>query len=679
MNASTVQGSGSLGFEAAKYYEDLSQAFSIYHRDPVNVALHFLTTPLGLIGAFSLLNTYTKSISATLLITFCYLLSLLPILPSGDFYGTVLMSIIIVFCSRAFRLTFFEAMAFVVIGYVLQDMSHIATGEPTFQGTYSDGGHIDFKNPVGWAQSFIEHVYYLLPLIVHAGMPHLKIPADVRSMLDGPLPDSMKQLEAFGWLLGPLLIFALGSYNIDSKNAMCFFPGTPYFYRVVQCNLKDREATDPVPSHDPKSDMKAIRDWAMAHNPAEDKSTHFWFKDLDTEARNAFDRIANSFQIFKMFRSLFGETHYCVDILPGMNEIYITGPERREDVMNSDHVFYSRHVDGPFGFVPFVSVYRCIVGLDKNMVVTTHYPLAGFGHNACEGDVLAFDFNREVHYITRDDSKRNISDRFRVTLKLHYCIYPRVLRPLGWLMGWLNTQYNMSFRALFLKTIAPSSLYEHFLAWNVNFNTFLFDRIETLVGLRNLVYVSSALALWYATGVYEIFFALTSFVHYFRYITTYYIRRGIDFGSFKRDVLLFKTLALAQIIYHYAFPARHAFEWDYVSLAMIVIGYSISMLATSVIGVDRTYFAAELGLVESKWIDAFPYGYIPHPMIVSQIFALLGFYKAAHFRAEWPYVVPIHVTLYVVHMLQEHFNIYQRYDKVDPVVDRHDISKLKQH
>lgn len=531
---------------------------------------------------------------------------------------------------------------------------------------------------MGWLQSFVEHVYYLLPLIVHAAMPHLKVPADVRSVLDGPLPDSMVQLEAFGWLLGPLTIFALGSYCIDSKNALCFFPGTPYFYRVVQCNLKDREASDPTPVQEPRVDMKIIRDWAMSHNPAEDKSTHFWFKDLQGDARAAFDRCANSFQIMKMFRSLFGESHYCVDILPGMNEIYVTGPERKEDVMNSDHVFYSRHVDGPFGFVPFVSVYRCIVGLDKNMVVTTHYPLAGFGHNACEGDVLAFDFNREVHYITRDDSKRDISDRFRVTLKLHYCIYPRVLRPLGWLMGWLNTQYNLSFRALFLKTIAPSSLYEHFLAWNVNFNTFLFDRIETLLGLRNVVYVLSALALWHATGLYEVFFALTSFVHYFRYITTFYVRRGIDFGSFKRDVLLFKTLALAQLVYHYILPSKSAFVFDPVSLAMIAVGYTISVMATGVIGIDRTYFAAELGLVESKWIERFPYGYIPHPMIISQMFALLGFYKAAHFRQEWPYVVPIHLACYLVHMLQEHFNIYQKHDKVDASVDRHDIIKLKQ-
>jgi hypothetical protein len=54
----------------------------------------------------------------------------------------------------------------------------------------------------------------------------------------------------------------------------------------------------------------------------------------------------------------------------GMNEIYVTGPPRSEEGPNSDQIFYTRHVDGPWGFVPFVSVYRCIVGMDKNLLVS---------------------------------------------------------------------------------------------------------------------------------------------------------------------------------------------------------------------------------------------------------------------------------------------------------------------
>lgn len=42
---------------------------------------------------------------------------------------------------------------------------------------------------------------------------------------------------------------------------------------------------------------------------------------------------------------------------------------------------------------------------------------------------------------------------------------------------------------------------------------------------------------------------------------------------------------------------------------MIVCGYAVSVMATNAIGIDRTYFAAELKLVEPKWINQFPYGY----------------------------------------------------------------------
>lgn len=123
-----------------------------------------------------------------------------------------------------------------------------------------------------------------------------------------------------------------------------------------------------------------------------------------------------------------------------------------------------------------------------------------------------------------------------------------------------------------------------------------------------MCYLISLAGIWWATGIYEIFFALTSFVHYFRYISTFYIRRDIDFGSFKRDVLLLKTIALIQLGYHYFFPSNGKFEFDPISIAMILGGYAVSVMATNAIGIDRTYFGAELGLVEAKWIDQFPYG-----------------------------------------------------------------------
>jgi hypothetical protein len=132
----------------------------------------------------------------------------------------------------------------------------------------------------------------------------------------------------------------------------------------------------------------------------------------------------------------------------------------------------------------------------------------------------------------------------------------------------------------------------------------------------------------------------------------------VSFEAFKRDVLLFKSLALAQLGYFY-FQHLDWHALDVVSLGMIVAGYTLSVLATNALGLDRTYFGVELGICEPKWITAFPYGVIPHPMIVSQILALGGFLKLAAFRAAWPWLVPGHMALYFIHMLQEHFDIHR--------------------
>lgn len=67
-------------------------------------------------------------------------------------------------------------------------------------------------------------------------------------------------------------------------------------------------------------------------------------------------------------------------------------------------------------------------------------------------------------------------------------------------------------------------------------------------------------------------------------MSTYYYRVGIDFGSFKRDVLLFKTLAISQLVYLYLFPPTGAFAWDSVSVAMILSGYTVSIMATNALG-----------------------------------------------------------------------------------------------
>lgn len=371
--AATNSTSFDLDYDPAKHYEQLSSEFAKYHTDPLNVLVHFLTTPLGMIGAFSLMRYYTKSSSLAMTVTGLYLISLLPILPSGEFLGTALLCGLIVLASKLVRLTLWTGFGLLVAGYVLQDAAHWYTGEKTFQSTYSAGGQIDLANPIFWAQSFLEHCYYLLPLVVHSAMPFLTLSAEFKAILDAPVPPSMQQLQVFAWFLGPLICFTLGSYCIDSKNSMCLFPGTPYFYRVLRCSLtkpNNYPEEESIEKESKKKDIQIIRGWTMDQGPAEETSSHWWYRDLPAAPKEAFDRIATSSQIQRMFRSLFGESHYCLDVIEGMNEIYVSGPSRQDEAMNSDHVFFSRHVDGPWGFVPFVSVYRCLVGMDKNLLVS---------------------------------------------------------------------------------------------------------------------------------------------------------------------------------------------------------------------------------------------------------------------------------------------------------------------
>lgn len=55
----------------------------------------------------------------------------------------------------------------------------------------------------------------------------------------------------------------------------------------------------------------------------------------------------------------------------------------------------------------------------------------------------------------------------------------------------------------------------------------------------------------------------------------------------------------------------------------------MSIAATQALGVDGTYFGIELGFVKAdyRFVKSFPYNTLPHPMILSQIVALLGLHR----------------------------------------------------
>ncbi len=130
-------------------------------------------------------------------------------------------------------------------------------------------------------------------------------------------------------------------------------------------------------------------------------------------------------QIDAMFREKFPQDTYGVETIPGMNEVYVSGPPKGG---SSDAVFTTRHTDGPWALLPFCSAYRCILGLDSSAVYTTVFPNVPGRTTTCrEGDLVCFDYHREIHYIEEyAEAKREQAsldparggDGFRIVLKV---------------------------------------------------------------------------------------------------------------------------------------------------------------------------------------------------------------------------------------------------------------------
>jgi hypothetical protein len=130
-----------------------------------------------------------------------------------------------------------------------------------------------------------------------------------------------------------------------------------------------------------------------------------------------------------------------------MNEIYVSALGSG----GSDRVFETEHVDGPFAWLPFCHVYRCMVGLSHNAIVTTSFPTAGLDLCLPRYGFVAFDYNRDIHAIQRKEP--NVAPQgLRITLKLHYIACPAWLpRSVVRVYKALHVRYNQGMRRLFLQ------------------------------------------------------------------------------------------------------------------------------------------------------------------------------------------------------------------------------------
>jgi protein-S-isoprenylcysteine O-methyltransferase Ste14 len=390
-------------------------------------------------------------------------------------------------------------------------------------------------------------------------------------------------------------------------------------------------------------DLATVKDWVEAQNPPTDVTTHWWYSALEPSLRQAVARIADSPRMVEMFRARYGEKLFAVEPIPDMNEIYVASMTHRN---NSDTVFYTDHIDGPFMVYPFAAVYRCIVALNENVQIRTSFPMTPTAVTLTTGDVGSFDFSREIHRIEHNAGAENPGRR--ITLKLHYCVYPRRLAWYGRMLAELNTRYDIAARRLFLKTLRPQRLLERLLAQGILLCTRSYRLVAEYVGGGAIAYLA-LLALADRAFSAPVFLYGSSFIHYLLYMAVYYTREDVAFTTFKRRAMFWKGLAGAQLVYLYL---RNP-SFEPLSLSLIVLGIALSGAAARVLGMERTYFAAELGRCAPLTLRRFPYNLIRHPMIVGNIIALLGFYALPGLRAAAPYLVPMHIAFYLLHLLQE--------------------------
>jgi hypothetical protein len=405
--------------------------------------------------------------------------------------------------------------------------------------------------------------------------------------------------------------------------------------RNVVCQVASRQA------------VEDLRNWINQEVPAKPETTHLWpHKHQGTD--HPVTLLENDAAIMAGFRKVFASHHF--DILPvvPMNEIYVTAVGAIKEI-TSDAVFYTPHTDGPYWWLTGASLYRVLVGVTPNTMVRTRFNLQHESQDVVVDmyDVLGFDYNRELHWI--DHVPGQINQERRSLIKLHFIVYPKGWHRYGQFCAYLNTSYNTWARGNFLKTLRPKNLYESSLAWWIWLTTWCNAMFELYVGWPNLVYLAST----YAMGSTP-FLIMTSFRHYCIYMATFAYRNPpVAHGYLMRDAKLFKTVALMHLSKHLLPLVK--FPRDIPGVALAVTGFSITILATMQLGMVRTYFGSELGLVKPQWISGFPYNVIPHPMIVGQLFAYASI--LVWFQNEMPLqtvaLVCGHMTCYILHMVQE--------------------------
>jgi hypothetical protein len=426
--------------------------------------------------------------------------------------------------------------------------------------------------------------------------------------------------------------------NLLKDNNFLYLPFQFKSKQVLSCKLQNSDVNH----------LDNIRKWAVSQSPSKDTSSHWWYNELHTNIKESFMEICYSRAISDMFYKKFGD-NFAIDILHEMNEVYVSPPTCAKNT--SDEVFYIKHIDGPYYYFPFASCYRLIVGMDDNKEIRTVFDMNPYDITVEKCDVVAFDYHRECHYIIKNQDK--INNDYRVVLKIHVCIYPKNMKSLGKLLANMSIEYNKKFRSLFLFTIKPKNIIEKIAAYNVILWTKIYYSIEAYIGYNNIIYISSFVVLSYIMNNFSIFAISTSFIHYIRYIATYYHKYDCAYNIFVRDIIIYKLISDYNIIKLCTdYSQEHLYHLLILPSCMFTYFYIMKY-----VGLYRFCIAHHLGYLQENLNDVFR----KQNILLYQIIV----YLIIHNISALQIMSSFHVLFNMIILMQNYFKIHATKKKIE--------------
>tara|TARA_B100000424_G_C22929318_1_gene494375 strand:+ start:75 stop:860 length:786 start_codon:yes stop_codon:yes gene_type:complete len=208
------------------------------------------------------------------------------------------------------------------------------------------------------------------------------------------------------------------------------------------------------------------------------KTLHVFENDLPNNLKKAFSKIKNNKKIISKIKEKYPD-HKIINANK-MNELYVSCVSSE----GSDNVFQTRHVDGPYYLFKGCTLLRSLFVIEGNKNVFTIFPDYEEEVSLSKGDFIAFDFNRDIHFIEKRDFFKD--NNIRILLKIHYAVVPKYapnfIRKICKIS---NENYNLLARKGFNISKTPKTIIEKILSRLINLSTYIYTLFLEVIGWEN--------------------------------------------------------------------------------------------------------------------------------------------------------------------------------------------------